>query len=287
MKSIVLTQRRADWLLAVLAMIWGSSYLWMKISLTGVPPFFLIFLRFGIAFVLVAGLCHSRLRQTTKRLLKGSALLGLLLFAVFACLLQGMETTNASTAGFLVSTTVVFVPLLQALLQQQRPSRTLMGCCFLTLTGIAMLTLQEQLSWNTGALLCIASAVCYALQILETDREIRLTNALLLGIWQLAFAAGYGLLASLCFETPAFPATGLQWGSVLGLAVLCSAFGFVLQPVAQAHTTPTHTGLIFSLEPVFSALFAFLFLQEWLSLQGWLGAALVLTSVLLAARRAA
>ena len=69
---------------------------------------------------------------------------------------------------------------------------------------------------------------------------------------------------------------------MLGLALVCSAFGFVVQPLAQAHTTPEHTGLLFALEPVFAALFARLFLHETLSAQGLLGAVLVLAGVLVA-----
>ena len=43
------TQQRADSMLALVAMAWGSSYLLMKIGLDGIPPFCIIALRFGIA----------------------------------------------------------------------------------------------------------------------------------------------------------------------------------------------------------------------------------------------
>lgn len=59
-----------------------------------------------------------------------------------------------------------------------------------------------------------------------------------------------------------------------------SAFGFVLQPVAQKYTTPERTGILFSLEPVFSAIFGFLFLDEVLKIQGYFGAILVLSGVI-------
>ncbi|MNF12932.1 hypothetical protein D3C80_2145990 [compost metagenome] len=42
---------------------------------------------------------------------------------------------------------------------------------------------------------------------------------------------------------------------------------------------------MFALEPVFSALLAFIFLQEVLSVQGYIGAALVLVSVFIAAAK--
>ena len=49
--------------------------------------------------------------------------------------------------------------------------------------------------------------------------------------------------------------------------------------MAQKYTTPEHVGFLFSLEPVFSAIFGFLFLRERLHPITYLGAALVLLSV--------
>ena len=138
------------------------------------------------------------------------------------------------------------------------------------------------LQW--GELLCLGGALLYACQILLTDVFTHQEDGLLLGVWQLAFAALLGFVASLLLEVPAWPANAAQWAAVLGLALLCSAFGFVLQPVAQRYTTPEHAGLLFAMEPVFSALLAFLFLRETLDARGYAGAALILVSVLFAAR---
>jgi drug/metabolite transporter (DMT)-like permease len=63
---------------------------------------------------------------------------------------------------------------------------------------------------------------------------------------------------------------------------MCSAFGFIVQTVTQKHTPPTHTGIIVSMEPVFAVIFAYIFEGETLSSRGFVGAALVLLSVLFA-----
>ena len=130
--------------------------------------------------------------------------------------------------------------------------------------------------------LCLTGAVVYAFHILLTADFTKKEDGLLLGIWQLGFAGLYGLICTMLFETPTLPAAPSQWMAVLGLALICSAFGFVAQPMAQKYTTPEHTGLLFSLEPLFSALFAFLFLQETLSAKGYFGAALMMAGVLVA-----
>ena len=56
-------------MLALVAMAWGSSYLLMKIGLDGIPPFCIIALRFGIAFIAVSLLFFKKFKKTTKRVM--------------------------------------------------------------------------------------------------------------------------------------------------------------------------------------------------------------------------
>ncbi len=274
------SQTKADFMIALISVAWGSSYVMMKVGLDGIPAFSLVALRFGIAFVCIAAVFAKELKYTTLRILKKSCILGAFLFGIFAFLLHGMATTTASNAGFFISTTVVLVPLFHSILARKLPDGKIVSGAAITITGIGFLSLQESLSFHLGDLLCLGGALMYTYHILCTDRFNNDDNPLLLGIWQLAFAAAYAFVSTLIFETPVLPSTGAQWGAVLGLAIICSAFGFVVQPVAQAYTTPEHTALLFSLEPVSSAAFAFVFLHEVLNLQGIIGAVLVLCGVL-------
>ena len=111
MREYEWTQQRADSMLALVAMAWGSSYLLMKIGLDGIPPFCIIALRFGIAFIAVSLLFFEKFRKTTKCVMMKGAVLGLFLFGLFAFLMHGLQTTSASNGGFLTSTTDVLVPI--------------------------------------------------------------------------------------------------------------------------------------------------------------------------------
>jgi drug/metabolite transporter (DMT)-like permease len=153
------TQRKADWMLALVSMAWGSSYLLMKIGLGGIRPFFLIALRFGIAFVVTALLFCRKMFRTDLRTAAYGALLGLLLFGVFSFLMFGLGTTTASTAGFLTSTTVVFVPLLQALVTKKLPAPRVALGTGMTLLGIGLLTIRESLAMSGGAVECLLGAL--------------------------------------------------------------------------------------------------------------------------------
>lgn len=270
---------KAELLLMIVTLFWGSSYLFMKMGLGTLGEFNLIALRFGLAFVLSAAIFHKRLRKLDASALKYGALLGLLLLAMFACITFGLKTTTTSNAGFLVALTVVFVPMLQVLFFRQKIGFPQVFGSLLAISGIALLTLHGSLQMRPGDLLCILSAVFYATQILVTGKAVKQHDTLTIGVLQLGFAGGFALVLALVFETPSLPSTLPGWVAILALGILCSACGFILQPVAQKYTTAARTGLIFSLEPVFAALFGYWFVGEKLSLQGYAGAALVLLGI--------
>ena len=274
---------QADLLILFITICWGSSYLFMKIGLEAVSPFNLIALRFGLAFLLAAGLFYRQLRQIEWKTVKFAMLLGLFLFMVFTTLTVGLETTTASNAGFLVSLTVVFVPLFNALLFRKPIGKKLGFSILVAMSGIALLTVQLPFRITSGDLLCIAAAFFYAMHIIVTGHAAKQVNPLQLGILQIGFTALYGTLCIFLFDSPALPASAEGWVAILVLSVVCSALGFILQTVAQQYTSPARTGLIFSLEPVCAAIFGYLFMDEVMSLNGYIGAALVLAGVLVSA----
>ena len=225
------TQRQADLMIAVIACAWGSSYLMMQVGLSSIPPFGMVALRFGIAFVAVAIIFRKRLRELTTSVVARGAVLGFLLCVFFGLLMYGLKTTPASTAGFLTSAKVVFVPLIVAVATHRAPSRATLAGIGICVAGLALLTLSGPVSLGGGAGLCLAGSAVYALQIVATDTFSRSDDALLLGICQLGFAAVFGAAFNLAFEGSVLPQSPAEWGAVLGLALVCSAFGFAMQPL--------------------------------------------------------
>lgn len=60
-----MNSRKAEWLMASVALAWGSSYLLMKLGLDGIGPYNLIALRFGVAFFVMSVLFFPRYRLLT------------------------------------------------------------------------------------------------------------------------------------------------------------------------------------------------------------------------------
>lgn len=275
-------QVTADLMMLVVTICWGSSYLFTKIGLDSLGVYNLIFLRFGIAFILAALIFHKRILKTDFKTIKYSFMLGSILFFAFVFLNTGIQSTSVSNTGFLVSLSVVFVPIISAFFLKQKVEKRLMIGVFSALVGIGLLTLNSQLQLSLGDILCIICALFYSVHIIVTGKVTKNVDSISLGVWQLGFCGAWGLLFTLLFETPQLPQNTNVWSSILALSILCSALGFIVQTIAQQYTTATHAGLIFSLEPIFAAGFAFVFIGETLSIRGYIGASIVLLGILIA-----
>lgn len=277
------TQVKADIMMIVVTLFWGSSYLLMKMGLDSIQAYNMIALRFGIAFILAGIIFYKRMIHIDFKTIKYGFVLGLILFLAMSVVAIGVNFTTISNAGFLFSLTVVFVPILLAIFFRKKPEQKVIVGVGFAIIGIALLTLNNNgLKISSGDFLIILGALFYAIYIIVTDKLTKNVDSIALGILQLGFAGAWGLLFSFIFEKPHLPNTTESWFSILALSILCSAVGFIGQTTAQKYTTPTHTGLIFSLEPVFAALFAYIFVDEVLPTRGYVGAVLVLLGVLTA-----
>lgn len=272
-------QLKADFTMLVVTLFWGSSYLFMKMGLESIQAFNLVALRFGLAFIIAGLLFYKRLLKVNKQTLKSGFILGTILFFAISFVTIGVKTTTASNAGFLFGLAVVFVPLLLTILFKKRPEKKVVLGVVFSITGIALLTLTDGLKISPGDLLIILGALLYAVYIIVTDKCTKETDTISLGVIQLGVTGAMGMVFSFIFEKPQLPTSAESWIAILALGIFCSAIGFIGQTAAQKHTTPTHTGLIFSLEPVFAALFAFIFAGEVLAARGYLGASLVLLGI--------
>lgn len=282
MKSGTLTRRNAEILLAAVILARSTSFLFSKIGLQGMGKFNLLGLRFLLAFAVLTLLFHKRLLHMNRRTFLGGLALGALYFLVMTAELSGLKTTATSTVSFLESTAIVLVPLFEAALCRKLPAKKGMLSALVSLAGVGLLTLASGLSMTPGELYCVATAILYAAAILLADR---LTHGdvdpLATGILQVGFIGLFSIAASFLFEAPRLPESGMEWVVVLMLAVVCSGFGFTLQPVAQSGTTAERAGMFCALSPLSAAVLGAAVLGEKFGLQSLFGAALIVGGIVI------
>ena len=275
-------QRKADLALVLVTLFWGVSYYLVDLCLSELQPMNLNAFRFLLAFLVLAPIFWKKVRHASRATLKYSVIIGALLVGVYAGATYGVANTSISNAGFICALPVVFTPLLDFLCNRRRPEKKLGVALLLCTVGLALLTLNEQFRPASGDLICLICAVCYAADMLVTEKAVKLpeVDAMTLGVCQLGVAGVLMLLVSALVEQPRLPSSPKIWGAAIFLGLFCSGVAFVIQAVAQQYTTASHVGVIFTLEPVFSAIVAYFFANEKLQPRGYIGAVLMLLSLL-------
>ncbi len=267
----------------MVALFWGASYYLSAVGLESLDVFNLNALRFIIAFLLAAALSYRSIRSVTRETLTYSALLAVILTAVYIFATYGIKYTSVSNAGFLSSLAIIFTPILVFIIDRRVPEKKLVVVIAVSVIGIALLTLNDRLVPAVGDILCIICAVFYALHLVVTEKIVKKAsvNAFHIGVFQLGFTGLFNLVFSFIIERPGLPDSMKSLAAVLFLSVFCTGIAFIVQSVAQQYTTASHVGVILTLEPVFAAVVAYIFAGEVLLPRAYFGAALLIISLLI------
>ncbi len=280
-------QLRADLQLLLITFCWGISYVFTNLCLREMSPMMLLAYRFLIGFFAVALIFRKNLLHLNKITFKYSLVCAASLFVTYATVTYGQLYTTSTKASFLCALTTILTPILAFFVLKQKQDKSLIIAVVICFVGIVLMTLSEGFILDRtelkGDILCIICAVTYAINLLTVEKSVRTegVDAVGLGASQLLIVGLLNLTAAAVKRELVLPKDPAVWGMVLVLSLLCTALAMVLQPVAQMHTTASHVGVIYALEPVFSAIAAMLILHEFMSFQNYIGAALMLISILI------
>lgn len=274
-------QLKSDLMLLMVVLFWGISYVLMDLSLSELDPFNLNAFRFCGAFFIAVIISFPKLKTVNKVTLKYSFYIGIALIFVYIGATYGVKYTSLSNAGFLISLSVVFTPILGYVFKGTVPEKKLIVVVFMSVIGIGLLTLNSDLKPSIGDLLCLLCAVAYAIDLLITETAVvkETVDAYQLGVFQLGFAGAGNLILSFLVETPTLPQSPKVWASSLFLTIFCTGLAFVIQAVAQQYTSAAHVGVIFTLEPVIAGIAAFVFAGEILLPRAYLGGVILVLSL--------
>ena len=276
------TRLKADLMLVFTSMLWGSSCLVTKIALQDMHELTLIALRFLIAFVLGLAV-FSRKLKIDRRTILWSAVLSINYFVVMALMTYGVKYTTVPKAGFLTCLAGVFVPIICLIVFRKNPGVKAVICAVTTLVGVYMLTMKSSgggLGLNLGDILCALCSVFFAIQIMLVAYAVKRYDALTLTVFQMGFVGVFNLVAAAFVEGVTLPQTPASWASVLWLSVACSITATLIQNIAQKNTSETHAGIIFTLEPLFAVLLAYIFLGDILTPIGYAGGGIIFASII-------
>ncbi len=277
------THWRADISLALITLIWGATFVTVKTALANVSTLLFLALRFSVAAVLLLVVFHGRPGAGKPSALawKAGILAGVCLFTGYAFQTLGLHSTSPSKSAFLTGMCTVFVPIVAALAYRRRPGVSEAAGVAISAAGMALLTLDRlDFHMGPGDVLTLGCALMFAVHIVVLGHYSKEISFESLSLIQIGTSAVLGWLTFSWWEPYFVRWTPSVITAIIITGALATALAFSVQSWAQRHTSPTRTGLILALEPVFAWLTSFLITGETLASRPACGAVLILAGIL-------
>ena len=271
---------RANALLIVVTMIWGSSFLIVQHTLTLVGPFTFLAMRFGFAVLVLAFLFRKRLIHITYTEILTGSIIGLFLFASYAFQTVSLQYTTSSQAGFISGMYVPLVAILAIPLLKQKPTLGGILGIFLSMSGLILLSIKNgfQITIGPGELLALACAFASALHVICISKFAPKADAINLTIVQIVLTALLSLIAMPIAKEPFSLPPFAVWGSALFLGVVATAFCLAVMNWVQQFVSSSEAAMFYALELVWVSVLGH-FAGDNLSFLGWIGCSCMLSSM--------
>ncbi|XP_065856630.1 uncharacterized protein [Euphorbia lathyris] len=297
LRRVVFASRkvRSIFLLNAITIVYASNIPVVKEVETIMDPAAFTVVRFVVAAIpFIPYVLEARGDRKTR-----NAGIELGIWLSFGYLMQalGLMTSDAGRASFISMFTVIVVPLLDGMLGAVIPARTWFGA-LMSLVGVGMLESSGSPP-SIGDLLNFLSAACFGVHMLRTEHVSRSTSkknflallgyevcvvALFSTIWYIVKSQFDGIQTS---DPSSWTLTMVwhwmvtfPWIPALYTGVFSTVLCLWIEMSAMCDVSATDAAIIYGLEPVWGAAFAWFLLGERWGTTGWIGAALVLVGSL-------
>jgi drug/metabolite transporter (DMT)-like permease len=269
-------------LLLLVTLVWGATFPVLKVataSLSGIETS-------ALRFVIAAACMLPWALRASRRAWTDGALLGALVLTSYVAQAYGLQFISSNRSAFLTSLNVLMVPLF-GLAFGNRIFLRIVLAAVLACVGIGLM------SWDGGSnlvadLSTVAGAAGYALYVIVLSARAARHPARNLAATQIVWMAVLGTIWMICtdWDTNRLHTLAHRVSPeiLLGLAylgVVATAGMLFIQAIAQRHVSADKAAVIYAMEPVFAALFAWWWLSEGLSFKAALGGAIVVFAVVL------
>lgn len=281
-----MTRRQADATLLFACLLWGVSFVVVKLALASASPLAFAAIRFLIASLILAPFVRLGTRFTRAEL-AGGAVLSLLLGVGFLMQTTGLQWTTPSRSAFLIAISSVLAPAIAAIALRERPRPLLLLALATAGLGVFLLAAPESGRLNRGDLFTLVTAGLYGGHIVVTGAVARRHDALRLVWLEIVGTTVLATLGAVFLED-----TRVVWspgflGALAYTAIGATVVTLLLQMKAQRHMSAARASVLFCGESLFAATTSWLVLGERLTTLQWLGGGLILVGLVLAELRKA
>ncbi len=256
-----MTRTESNIVLFSITLCWASAYIFIKNIPASMSTYAYMTLTTGIASLILAIVFFRKFRQFNKKILLQSLILAVIICLNLICERLGISKIPASTASFVASLNIVFVPLLLLLFKHKLTRNHLAGILFILIGLIFTSGIKAGAAINYGVLAMTAACMFMAVYIITVDQFTKLSDPLLLGIGQMFFTALLSFLLWFIEEPGTFFSityTKEILANIFLLAFFAKAYAYIMLMYSQKYASPIAVTVMSSTEPVVTMVLALL-----------------------------
>ena len=189
--------------------------------------------------------------------------------------------TDVANTGVFTVMYVLIVPFISYFIFSKKIHWSVWPAVIFCVIGGFLLSELKNISVRYGDTLGVLSAFCWALHIIYISKTVKFFNfPITIAMSQCFVAFLFTILPMLIYENPSLGNILKDSYEILYVGVLSSGLAFLLQTYTLQNLTPAPAAIVFSLEGVFAAIFAWIILDQFLSEIKILGIFLILSAVI-------
>ena len=267
-------------------LLWGIGNVIVNITLQTMPTILCLGLRSAIAAFLFLCFFRKRIKAVLKKEhILPCSLIGTVSTASFLTAMLSLKYCEATTASFLISLSVIFAPFFSFFILGKRIDARIVVPIVIIVIGLYYLCGGNvEFKFGFGEIIGVVCSACYALVLVLSQKHLKGIDPAVISVFQTGVGAVSCLTLSLIFEdaSAVFRLTVSNWYAVIFLGVFATFAAFLFQNYALKNLSSTFVSILFCTESVFSAIFAFLIINERLSAPEIFGSVLVLAGIVAA-----
>lgn len=265
---------------------WGISFPVTKLAIGQGQPLLFLCYRFFLATLVLSAVFWKHVKKFHATAIKAGAALAIPLVLGIYLQTLGITHTSASQCSFVAGITVVMIPVIKLIIYRKAAALKIWIAACTALIGLFIISVTNALSIGIGDLYTIIGAFCFAIYLIQVEKESKAGNIVPTIVPMFATCAILTfLLAAFQNNTVWIPQQRTFWLGIIFCALFSTAYMYTISNIAQKYISAERVSIIYLFEPVFGAFAAHFILGEEITSRLLIGGGMIFLATLIAELR--
>lgn len=221
-------------------------------------------------------------KKDRKSLIVGGLVCGTVLCVSSNLQQAAFAYTTVGKVGFITALYMLLVPIISFVFFKKRVSLPVWIGVGLGVVGLYLLCAGGKATFGKGELLALACSVGFAIHILVIDKYSAIVDGVKLSCAQFFVSGIISVILMFIFEKPSIHAIMSAAPYLLYTGILSCGVAFTFQTLGQRDSDPTVASLLLCLESVFAVIFAWVLIDQKMSVRELSGCIIMFVAIVLA-----